>query len=183
MAGKYQAFDPNSQAIGTALLGFIQSARHKDLMPYLEKHSLTHIEPHKWYPVQTWLDVLSDLSEERPGETMFDFISVGMGIAKVVPLPEEYQSLPFEEALLASGGRGYKMNHRGDVGEHTIKKVGDNHITITIRTPYPDDLMYGVYYGLALRFLSSDTRFAFHYDERMRRDHGADVTVIHVIWD
>jgi hypothetical protein len=117
MAGKYQAFDPNSEAIGSSLLGFIQCIRSKDIGPYLEKHGLTNIDPNGWYPVQTWLDVLSDLAEERPGQVMFDFVSVGMAVAAVIPLPEEYYaSLPFEEALLASGGSGYKRNHRGDAG-------------------------------------------------------------------
>lgn len=183
MASKYQAFDPDSQAIGSSLLGFIRCVRHEVMQPYLEKHGLTDIDPKKWYPVQTWLDVLGDLSEERRGESMFDFVSVGMGIAEVIPLPPEYSSLPFGEALAASGGSGYKMNHRGDVGEHTVKKEGDKHFIITIRTPYPDDLLYGVYYGLARRFLPSGRHFTLRYDEKARRDKGADVTIMHLNLD
>jgi hypothetical protein len=185
MAGKYQAFDPNSEAIGSSLLGFIQCIRSKDIGPYLEKHGLTNIDPNGWYPVQTWLDVLSDLAEERPGQVMFDFVSVGMAVAAVIPLPEEYYaSLPFEEALLASGGSGYKRNHRGDAGEHSVEKVGEHHIKITIRTPYPDDLLYGVYYGLSRRFLPPGHHFTLQYDEETpRRDKGGEVTIMHLTWE
>jgi hypothetical protein len=185
MAGRYQAFDPVSEVIGQAMLGFIRCAKYGEIYPFLEKHGLTNIDPDRWYLVQTWLDVLSDLAEARPNQAMSDFVSVGMAIAEVAPMSPVYDDgMPFGDAMVASSGGGYLRGHRGgDVGGHSAKKIDDNHIIVTTRTPYPDDVVYGVLYGMARRYLPDDASFTVKYDtETLRRDHGGEVTIFHIAW-
>ncbi|MEP7284317.1 MAG: hypothetical protein ABI947_00955, partial [Chloroflexota bacterium] len=48
---------------------------------------------------------------------------------------------------------------------------------------YPDDLTYGVAYGLAKRWLPQGTRFKVYYDEAVPSlDRGGSVTTIHIEW-
>ena len=70
------------------------------------------------------------------------------------------------------------MQHRnGDVGEERAEKLGDKHLRLIMKTPYPDDLAYGVVWGMARRFLPTGTHFTVKYDEaaatprRRRRIH------------
>lgn len=184
MLQRYVSFDPNAEVVGRSILAFVQCTQSEEIAPYLEKYGLASVDPNAWYPVQTWLDVLSDIARQTATlDTMYDFVSIGMKLADVVPLPSEYTKVPFNEALMASGGKGYQMNHRGNVGEQTVTQIGDKHIQVRIRTPYPDDMFYGVYYGLARRFMPSGTNFTVAYDDSLpRRDQGGEVTVLNLVW-
>jgi hypothetical protein len=185
MAGRFQAFDPNSEVIGQSMLGFVQCAMYDELRPFLERYGLAEVDPDQWYPLQVWLDILNDLPAKRAGQAMFDFVSVGMAIAEVAPMSPVYgNGMHFGDALVASSGGGYLRSHRGgDVGGHSAKKIDNNHVVVTTRTPYPDDLIYGVLYGMARRYLPDDAGFIVEYDaETPRRDYGGEVTVVHITW-
>jgi len=163
---KYKAFDPKSEVIGQSMLGFIQCIRHEEIAPFLTVHGLDDIKPDRWYPLQKWLDVLSSLAADRPGQAMFDFVAAGMKVAELMMLGEIYQGA-----------------HRGDVGETTLEVVSVNHIKVINRVPYPDDFMYGANYGAARRFIK-DKRFTVYYDEKEpRREQGGQRTVVHITWE
>jgi hypothetical protein len=185
MPQPFQAFDPDSEVVGSSILAFIQCSRYENIAPHLEKHGLTDVDPKGWYPVQTWLDTLRDIAEHGGGmDTMFDFVSIGMKLSEVVPLPPEYDHLPFYEALMATGARGYQFNHRGDVGEQRVELVDDHRLRVTIRTPYPDDLFYGFYYGLVRRYMPAGIEFTVAYDDStLRRDQGGEATVLYITWE
>jgi hypothetical protein len=184
MPQRYQAFDPTAEVVGRSILGFVQCTQYDEIAPYLEKYGFAHVDPKSWYPMQTWLDVLTDIAAARTGmETMFDFVSIGMKLAEVVPLPAEYDKLPFNEALLATGAKGYQLNHRGNAGEQSVMLAGDKHIQVRIRCPYPDDMFYGFYYGLARRFMPRGSNFTVSYEDSTRRhDQGGEVTVLNITW-
>jgi hypothetical protein len=77
----------------------------------------------------------------------------------------------------------YLMQHRGDTGEERVEKLGDQHMRLTMRTPYPDDLPYGVVWGMARRFLPEGTQFLIKYDEtEPHRDLGGEYTVLDISW-
>ena len=184
MAKKYQAFDSAAEAKGYAMLGFVQCIRGEEIKPYLKKHGLSNVDPEGWYPIQKWLDVLSDLAEERPGEAMFDFVAVGMKIMEVAQFPPQLDSMPFEQVFIALADDYRTAQHRGNVGEIVNELVEEGHMKGTIRTPYPDDYWYGLFYGTARRFLPPGTHFIVKYDEDTpRRDEGGDVTIIHITWE
>jgi hypothetical protein len=85
---------------------------------------------------------------------------------------------------MATGARGYQYNHRGDVGEQHVELVDDHRLRVTIRTPYPDDLFYGMYYGLVRRYAPADIEYTVAYDDSTpRRDQGGEQTVLYITWE
>jgi hypothetical protein len=183
--GKYKTFDPNAEIIGQAMLSFVECSNREAIMPFLEKHGLSNIEPDQWYPVSRWLDVLNDVAEQRSGmDAVFDFVSVGMKTAETAVYPPPFLALPFEEAMFLSN-EGYQMNHRnGDAGEYIVEKSADKHLKVTVRTPYPSDLTYGLLYGQARRFLPPGTSFTVQYDaDVLLPEQGGSNTVIHIQWE
>jgi len=181
--GKYQSFDPKAEVIGQSMLGFLQCLRREEVAPYLTKHGLTDIRPDQWYPVQKWLDVLSDLSEQKAGGAMFDFVAIGMKVSELSEFPPEIKTMPFAEVAISGGRQAYQMAHRGgDIGEITGEIVSAKHIKVCYKTPYPDDFWYGGLYAFARRVLSG--HFTVYYDEETpRREHGGEYTIIHVTWE
>jgi hypothetical protein len=182
---RYEAFDPNTEILGQAMLSFVECSNKETLIPFLGKHDLSNIQPDQWYPVQRWLDVLSDIAEQHVGmEATFDFVSVGIKTAETVVYPPQFLALPFEEAMFLSN-EGYQMNHRGgDAGEYVVEKIARKHLRVTVRAPYPSDLTYGLLYGQARRFLPPGTPFTVTYDPDVPRpEQGGSHTIIHIEWE
>jgi hypothetical protein len=152
----------------------------EDILPVLDKHNLTRIDPDRWYPLQQWLDILSELSEQS--NAMFNMVAIGTAVSETAVLPPGADQLSLEDILFAINDV-YQMQHRGHVGSVRTEKVADKHIRLIVRVPYPDDLEYGTAYGFARRFLPKGTPFTVKYDEgTQRHDEGGDSTIIHVTW-
>jgi len=185
MARKYIAFDPKAEVNGYSLLGFSQCLRKEVVQPLLEAHGLANIDPAGWYPVQDWLDVLNDLAEERPGQAMFDFVAVGMKVAETTQYPPEFKGLPLPKIFTIGNEQFRSLQHRGgDVGEIVLEVVGSKHVIQKVRTAYPDDFWYGLFYGFTRLFLPPGTHFTLYYDPEIpRRDEGGEWTLIHVTWE
>ncbi len=179
---RYTSFDPNVEIIGRNVLGFIKSANRDNILPILEKHDLAEIDPEKWYPLQNFLDVLSDLSEQ--GDAMFDFVSIGIKNAETVVFPPEFEGLSFDETLALTSEMSKTLHRNGDAGYITVEKVSEKRVKYTLKMPYPDDYVYGELYGMARRFLPPGTHFVMTYDDDIpRREHGGEVTIIHLTWE
>ncbi len=175
---------PETETIGRSVQAFMASINHENFRPILEKYGFASgIDPDKWYPLQ---DVLATLTEiaEQPG-AMFDLVSIGTAAAGASQLTPELQQLSFGEFLALYGKALYPSRHRnGDAGTISAEPVGENHVKMVLDIYYPDDLMYGIFYGLARLFLPEESRFTVAYDEdQIRKDKGGDNTVIHVMWD
>ena len=184
MAGKYQSFDPAAEVDGYSMLSLIQCLRKEEIHPFLVRHGLTNIEPEKWYPVQKWLDVLSDLAEVRPGQAMFDFVAVGMKIMETAQFPPELAAMPFAQVVMGLAENHPTHHRNGYTGKLTCELVGYNHAKITVRAPYPDDMWYGIMYGAAKRYLPHGTSFTVFYDEaEPRREQGGEYTIVHIKWE
>ncbi len=179
----YQSFEPTVEVSGRPMLGFIQGIGQQTIQPYLEKHKVTDINPTEWYPLQKWLDVLSDLAKERPGMQTVNFVSIGMKIAEVIQFPPGFEELPFEQKILGIADN-YQRDHRqGDAGEQIGEIVEDHHIKLTVRTPYPDDVWYGVYYGACRRFCPPGVQYTVEYDKHeLRLEQGGKATIVHILW-
>jgi hypothetical protein len=174
---RYEPFSEDSEVIGIAVLAFIRCVNAENIKPYLEKYNLTQIDPHTWYPTKLFCAVLSDMADA--GGAMFDFVSIGMKLAELVP---DMPGATFTEKILQYGIEG-ATNRGSDTGYTKVEVVDHKHVKITQRQPSPDDLLYGVLYGYAKRYLAGK-RFTVKYDENVpRRDQGGDVTIIHVTWD
>lgn len=173
---------PEAETNGQSIQAFIDNVQSEEIRPILENHNLTSIDPEAWYPLQQWLDVLNDLAQQ-PNQ-MFNFIAVGMGIAKHTFLPPEVEQLPFA-TVMSNIDAIYQGNHRGGyVGKVAFEQISDTHIKFTlIDVVYPDDLEYGVAYGFARRLLPEGSHATVEYDTDIKRlDDGGEKTVIHVKW-
>jgi hypothetical protein len=171
--------DPHAEIIGQNVLGFVQNIQADEIHPYLEKYGLTEIDPNTWYPLNTWLAVLSDISE-APGASS-NFVSVGLGISQTAVLPPGRENMTFEE-LISIYDVIYQMQHRnGDVGELVGEMVGPHHARVYVNTPFPIDMDYGVIYGFARRLLPPGTLFTVAYDETCEKTH--EYGVIDITWD
>ncbi|MFN8376003.1 MAG: hypothetical protein U0694_24410 [Anaerolineae bacterium] len=146
---RFLAFDPANETIGASLVDFVQYADPKLMTPIVEKHGFTKIDPARWYPLQAWLDVLTDVAHSPGGwQTL---VAIGQKVGAALPMPPEVNTL--EQALL---GAKYSLplSHRGGyVGEVDARVMNDRHIQLIQLLPYPDNTAYGTFYGLSRRFL------------------------------
>ncbi len=176
----YRAADPSAQVLGAIVVGFIECSQRQEIWSILERRKLTNVDPDKWYLLQNWLDVLSEIAQDSGA--MFNFVSVGTHIGDTAPLLAGNENISFEEMMLQFN-ENYQRSHRGGVGEIFTEQIAENHVKCTYTTPYPDDLDYGVLYGLARRFLPKGTDFVVQFDDSLpRRDEGGEYSVMHVIW-
>jgi hypothetical protein len=177
----FTSYDPDAKVIGQNALSFIQNVNSDDILPILKKYGLSQIDPGTWYPLQQWLNVLSEISEQN--NAMFNMVAIGAAISETAILPPGAENLSLEQILFAINDV-YQMQHQGNVGHIATEKVSDTHIKLTVCVPYPDDLEYGTTYGFVRRFLPSSDSFNVFYDaDTLRHDEGGDCTVIHVQWE
>lgn len=180
---KYKSFGPDAEVYGAAMMAFIKSINYANFGAILKAHELDEIIPDRWYPQQIWLDVFSEISQQMDASS--NLVSIGLKIVEAAQMPPEVQQMPFIDIMKGFEQGSYKTNNRGaDIGSIDIQIVNDHHIIMIDRTPYPDDFVYGAYYGMARRFLPEGTDFILKYDEKMkRREAGGQSTNVHIIWE
>ncbi len=179
----YQLFDPNTEILGQVILDFEQAVGSEHFHPIFEQHGLVNLDPDAWYPAQAWLDVLNAVSVSGSGQSMFDFVSIGIRQLELAAVPPGFEDLPLVDALCAIED-AYRLNYRGsDIGGIVAEVIAENHVRLIIRSFEPDDLWYGNIYGFMRRFAPGNVRFKVAYDPDLpRRDQGGEVTVLHVTW-
>jgi hypothetical protein len=156
-----------------------------EMRPILERHNLADIDENAWYPLQNLLNVLRDIAASQGGS--LNLVSIGMSAAK-----QGLRHFPppvFEMSLLeffSSYQQWYDARHR-PVGEGRIsaEEVEAGHITITLQDiPYPDDVMYGLFYELVRSLRPAGTNFTLEYDDEVQRDKtGGNATRLHLWLD
>lgn len=111
----------------------------------------------EWYPVSKMLVALEKLVEVRNSyDATFDMVAIGMAAAQRAPVPE---GLTFEDFLNGVQGLMEQVYDGPGKGYANSQKLGDKNYRVEFDMPWPDDLMYGNYYGLAKRLLPSRSRF------------------------
>ncbi len=153
MASGYKAFDPNTEVIGRSMLSNFQNLHKDNFVPILQKHGIDTIDPLGWYSQQKWLDILKEVTESS-GDVIFDLVAVGMSVASLAPFPPQIDTIPKAFAAL---NKVYQGNHRhGNAGELLCERADDNEVYVKMDSPYPDNFLYGVAYGIAKRFIPAD---------------------------
>ncbi len=180
---KHYTCDPSMEVIGQTALALIINLNHDQMKDILAKHGLDQIDPEQWYPVQKVLDVFNDLTEQAGA--MMNFVAVGKAAGELGAehLPQEMAAMSLDEFLEAYA-RIWSLRHRNaDPDDIKPEKVGDRHIKVTTKTPYPDDLLYGILWAYPRYFLTEGAGFVVKYDENVpRRDQGGAETIIHITW-
>lgn len=182
---QFQCFSPDVQVQGRLVLAFMNCLNYKNLEDilrqhgFLGRHGFQTVDPEKWYFLQDWLNVLRDVVATNRGTSMFDFVSIGMEMFNTTEIAKETSAYPLKEALLY--WQEYYVNlHRGsDIGSIEITTLGDASIQVAVRTPYPDDLHYGLFYEMARQY--TDVDYLVEYDqETPRRDEGGETTIYRI---
>ncbi len=177
----YTWHDPCVEILGAQLQNFVRCAQPDDITPILSKYALTNVQTDRWYPVQLWLNVMTDIAAAQNG--MMNLTSLGMKMADVVFSPPEFARGDFEAVFMHLNRYYQRYLRNGDVGHQRTLKVAERHLLAESKIPYPDDLLYGMLYGLTRRYLPPETQFILYYDDvTLRRDLGGEWTRIHVEW-
>jgi hypothetical protein len=178
---EFTVFDERAEVIGQMMLAFQQCGDQELIQRLLEKHGLSNIQAHQWYPLQRWLNVLRELVEDGQG---FNLVDIGAQLIDSAMLPPGFNQLSIVEALNMLNEARKINNRNGDSGEYTIEMVDEQHVKITARISYPDDWLFGMFYGGMRRFLPAGHPFVVYYDEQHpRRGLGGDKTIFHITWD
>jgi hypothetical protein len=137
-----------------------------------------------WYPLQDVLDLFNELAVT--GNRSHYFVGIGIAVANNTSagLPEQMRNLSLIEFL-----NGYEQiyltrqrcREGGDKGYLRPEQIDEGHIIVRMRVPYPDDLFYGILYGLTRHFRPAGKGFSVRYDPDLsRREQGGSETVIHI---
>ena len=174
--------DPETEIIGQTLLSYIDNIQAEEIHPYLEKYGLTEVDPEKWYPANNLMSLMNDMAAEA--NLSSNLVALGMATVAKMIIPPEMAALPLS-AVLEGWNDLYYLQHRGgEIGYVKVEKITDHHYKTIHHLLYPDDMVYGVAYGLALRWLPKTVHFKIIYDaDTPRRDNGGEDTIIHVVWD
>lgn len=151
----FRIFDPKAEASGAAMHAVASCIRSDQLRPLLDKYGLRQIDPERWYPIKTWLNLLKDISQSQSGA--LDLIVIGKEIARNIVLPAEIDTV---EAALMHLPEIYQRNYRGgDVGYYRVEKQGPKQYRVIGYIPFPSDMTLGVLRGLITRFADKRTRY------------------------
>lgn len=176
--------DPAMELTGSTAMALLTHVNSEQTLPILQRRGLDQIDPTAWYPAQRVLDVLSDISE-LPG-AMWDFVAIGMAAGEIgySNLPETMRTMHFAD-FLEQYARVFAMRHRNSNPTTLVESVrnGNQHVQLIFDVPYPDDLIYGIFYAYARRFLPKGKAFTVRYDELTpRKEQGGPKTTLHIMW-
>jgi hypothetical protein len=173
-----------SKVSGRAMGDIVQCLRYDPIRSYLEKHGIATDGLARGESLATWLSMFGDLISQK-GNALLDLVSVGQLAVEADPTLTRLleRALSTEQSGLASYSRPHARSN-GNGKNWAVDVVEDGHVQITTATPYPDDLLFGVFYGMARRFLPANTPFTVLFDNAVpTRDRGGEVTIIHIVWE
>ncbi len=174
--------DESIEVIGQAVLSYVDNIEAYNIAPLLAENGISDIQPDQWYPLLSVLNTLNQLTT-MPNLTT-NFVAVGLRIAENMVLPPELVNAHVSEILMLWDDL-YHLQHRGgEIGYVKVEKISETHYKTIHKHLYPDDLVYGLAYGMCRVFLPKDATFTVEYDKDTKRlDEGGDFTIVHVKWE
>lgn len=183
---EFKSFSPEVEVTGEVLMaflaGFPQEFREAGLR-ILGKHGLSDPEPKHFYPLQSLLDAMKEISDSFTAQMLF---RIGEQIALHAVLPPGIDDL---QKCLASIDVAYHMNHRGgEIGRYEYAflgtKDGLEQATMTCPNPYPCAFDRGVIEGFARRFKLPELHDVIvrHDDSKPCRRKGDESCTYLVSW-
>ncbi len=151
-------FSSDAEILGMVLVGIEEavSATSNDLKPLLAKYGFRNINPQRWYSVKDLVNFFEELDSMPSG--VFDLAAVGKYVAMHLDIPSNVRT--FDQYLQFSVPLYNQVHRGGDVGSLEYVRRGNTY-HVTADVPYPPNYMYGLYFGLAQRFL--DTGFTIDH--------------------
>lgn len=168
-----------SQVSGQRMIPIVQCLHHDPIQSYLEKHGVAPEDVPQEESLSTWLSLFGDLISQQ-GSALLDLVSLGQ-----LAVEADLSLVKLLEGTRSAEPSGLALTHSTGNGKNwTVDVLEDGHVRITTATPYPDDLLFGVFYGMARRFLPPDTPFTVRFDDVLpTRDQGGEVTILHILWE
>lgn len=167
---------------GKSTLAFTTAITASSFAHIVEEHGMNAIDPDGWYPLEAVLDCIYDIGKEPGG--MQNLVSIGMAAVKNAELPPEVLAMSPRQ-FFPLYAEIYQQRHRGGrLGELVIEHTGENSLSITMGqdVPYPDDVMYGIFFQYT-RMLHDGLFTVAFADGVQRRTLGGEETVINISWE
>jgi len=154
-------FDPNVEVLGAVIIAISQSIHSDELVPILEKHGLGSVEPNQWYPATTWIDALNDIATNDNGN--MNLVAAAIKVSELIPQAAGVDTI---QRAFETANDTYYMNHRGGyLGEIRVESSQENEITVSAYSPYPDDYLYGAFYGHARKHAQAGANLRIYRDQ------------------
>lgn len=157
IARPFVAGTPQAEVLGQVVLAFSQNLEAEYIAPLLPKYGLDNIDPTQWYPHQSWMNVLRDLSAMPDSSSIL--VAFGKAVVRTAVMPEEIDSIPKVLNALHAIHHANLRNIPADEG-YSVKQIDEKHFHVYHNTPNPDDAIYGFIWGLAARFHAPGEYFA-----------------------
>lgn len=154
MPHRYRSFDPNATINGESIRSVLAAFQLPQLgRELLERHGLpaAPLAGH-WYPMQAWLDVLTELEERYGSQTVYQ---AGLQVVDNSVWPPDLTDL---RTALDALHTAYTANvHGQNIGYYRVEAAGPQQLRVLCFTPNPPDFECGIITGLARRFKPADT--------------------------
>jgi hypothetical protein len=175
-----QMVQTDHELIGLGLASLVTNAAR--LLPISQKYNPSDIAPDQWYSAQHILHTLSELAA-RPGSVVH-LVNMGIQFSQVTGSLSGCPKPATMMDMMEDFSAWYRLSQRGtDIGKIRVERAGDKAVRVYLRTPFPDDLCYGILYGYVQCCAPQGTIFRVLYDNAMlNRDFGGETTVVVVSW-
>lgn len=142
----------NIEVMGWQICALLEATPEIALTTLGVDDALDSISGYAWYNLEWWLRVLKDIT----AQTSLDMLALGMRAAERLSLPPWIDNI---SAALLEVEDLYRRAHRGgEVGEVFGRVVHGRHIRFSVRTPYPEDFISGLVWGIAQRYAPQNSR-------------------------
>ncbi|KAB2867233.1 MAG: hypothetical protein F9K46_00750 [Anaerolineae bacterium] len=177
---QFIAYDPNVEVSGAVILAAIAHLK-AEIVPLLEKHEIFDVQPDKWYPLQSFLNVLKSINDGWSfGSSAVDLMSIGMQIPENAMWPPNVDSVG---TALGSIDTAYHINHRGgEIGHYHIEFAEPHHIRMVCENPYPSDFDYGIIYRTVKKFAHKGQTFQVQRADSPSRLKGDDMCIYDIFF-
>jgi hypothetical protein len=154
-------FDPNVEVLGAVIIAISQSINSDELLPILEARGLGNVQPDQWYPAATWIDALNDIAAHDNGS--MNLVAASIKVSENIPQASGDGTI---KGAFMTANDTYYMSHRGGyLGEIKVESTKDKEVTVSAYSPYPDDYLYGAFYGHARRHAPKNANLRIYRDQ------------------
>lgn len=140
IARPFEASTATAEVLGQTVLAFSTGDHAAAIRPLLPLYGLDQVEPDAWYPHQSWLNVLRDISLRPDGETLL--IAFGRQVVNRAVLPSPQTGIV---SMLHQINIIHHMNLRNILPEegYTIQVINEKRYLVYHNTGNPIMAIYG----------------------------------------
>src|SRR5690606_29393310 len=142
VATQFVAGSPDALVIGQTMLAFLENVQADVMLPIMEKHNMTHINPEEWYSHQVWMDILKDMESSLGGGAHTAYLAIRRNVVEKAVMHPEINSIPIALNALHAIHHMNLQNVPEEEG-YIVKQLAEKHYQVYVNTPNPSDAIYG----------------------------------------